>query len=57
MTTCHADYPWVTAPSPPQVADPSGGQMMGRANFSTRKFAAKHTLGDLIDVTWFNAHK
>ena len=49
-----------TVPPPlpkPQVADPTGGERMGRVHFSTRKWAAQHDLGDPIDVKWFNAHK
>ena len=42
---------------PRQVADPSGGKQMGRANFNTRKFAAQHGLGDPVALTWFNSHK
>ncbi|PSC72839.1 MOTHER of FT and TF 1-like isoform B [Micractinium conductrix] len=43
---------------PLQLSDPSGGDPMARrASFSTRKFAAAHSLGDPVAVTWFNAHK
>jgi len=44
-------------PPPPQVEDPSFGEVMKRAHFSTRKFAAQHNLGDPVAVAWFNSHK
>ena len=42
---------------PLQVADPSGGKAMGRAHFSTKKFAHHHSLGDPVCVAWFLSHK
>lgn len=42
---------------PLQVEDPSGGDPMGRAKFSTKKFAQAHNLGDPVAVTWFKSHK
>eukprot|EP00887_Chlorella_sp_A99_P004294 scaffold15.g4294.t1 len=40
-----------------QATDPVRGQAMGRAHFSTRRFAQEHSLGAPVSVKWFNAHK
>ena len=48
-------WPFTLAPPrrPMQLSDPSGGDPMARrASFSTRKFAAAHSLGDPVAVTW-----
>lgn len=40
-----------------QAADPSEGKVMGRAHFSTKKFASHHGLGDPVSAAWFLSHK